>query len=58
MAANNGFHCINLAYRNTVSGQAACALSLDSNCHINYRKEIIEGIDYSPEVNVKRCKLH
>jgi len=52
MAANNGFHCINLTYRNGVSGHAACAASVDSNCHINYRKEIIEGINYSPEVTV------
>lgn len=53
VAANNGFHCINLAYRNAVSGQAACGDVPDSSdCHLNYRKEIIEGIDYSSEINV------
>ena len=52
VAANNGFHCINLAYRNGISGQAACADVPNSDCHLNYRKEIIEGIDYSSEINV------
>jgi hypothetical protein len=52
IAANNGFHCINLAYRNGTSGQAACGDVPDPDCHLNYRKEIIEGIDYSASVNV------
>lgn len=52
VAANEGFHCINLAYRNGVSGQSACGNVPDSDCHLNYRKEIIEGVNYSSEVNV------
>ncbi|MFK7787011.1 MAG: T9SS type A sorting domain-containing protein [Crocinitomicaceae bacterium] len=55
VAANNGFHCISLAYRNGVSGQSACGNIPDSDCHLNYRKEIIEGIDYSSEVNVNNA---
>ncbi|MDG1332449.1 MAG: hypothetical protein P8P74_08970 [Crocinitomicaceae bacterium] len=51
-AANNGFHCINLAYRNGVSGEGACGDIPVADCHLNYRKEVIEGVDYSTEVNV------
>lgn len=52
IAANSGFHCINLAYRNGTSGQSACGMIPDTSCHLKWRKEIIEGIDYSSEINV------
>lgn len=54
LAANWGFHCINLDYRNGVSGQAACGDVPDTDCHLNWRKEIIEGIDYSPHIIVSQ----
>ncbi|TNE53825.1 MAG: T9SS type A sorting domain-containing protein [Bacteroidetes bacterium] len=50
--ANRGFHCINLAYRNATSAQSACGAVPDTNCHLNFRKEIIEGVNYSSETNV------
>lgn len=55
LAANRGFHCINLDYRNGVSGQSACADVPDTDCHLNWRKEIIEGIDYSSEIVVSQA---
>lgn len=51
-AANNGFHCINLTYRNGTSADFACKDVPDSSCYLNFRKEIIEGVDYSAETNV------
>ncbi|HAE14709.1 MAG TPA: hypothetical protein DCG24_10775 [Bacteroidetes bacterium] len=55
LAANNGFHCINLDYRNGVSVQSACADIPDTTCHLNWRKEVIEGIDYSAEIFVNEA---
>lgn len=52
LAANNGFHVVSLKYNNDTSAQAVCGNSTDVNCHYNFRKEIIEGIDYSPDVAV------
>ncbi len=51
-AAHNGFHCINLMYRNWTSAQSACAANTDLNCYLDFRREIIEGFDYSSEINV------
>jgi hypothetical protein len=51
-ATNHGFHVINLMYKNWTSAQSACAESTDPDCYLNFRKEIIEGIDYSSETNV------
>ena len=52
LAANNGFHVLSLKYINSTSGQSACALSSDIDCHLKFRQEIIEGVDYSPEISV------
>jgi len=54
LAANSGLHCINLDYRNGVSGQAACADVPNPDCHLNWRKEIIEGFNYSPDIIVSQ----
>jgi Secretion system C-terminal sorting domain len=48
IAANNGFHVLSLKYNNDTSVQLACNNSPDVDCHYKLRKEIIEGIDYSP----------
>ncbi|MEZ4804075.1 MAG: T9SS type A sorting domain-containing protein [Bacteroidia bacterium] len=53
LAANNGYHVINLKYPNqNGSAQGVCKNSTDTNCFINFRKETIEGLDYSPDISV------
>lgn len=52
VAANNGFHVVSLKYHNDTSAQTACNNSPDVDCHFKFRKEIIEGVDYSPETVV------
>ena len=52
MAANHGFHVLSLKYPNGITAQGACGDNPDSNCYLNFRKEIIEGEDFSPEVSV------
>jgi hypothetical protein len=52
LAANNGFHVVSLQYPNDTSAQVACSASADVDCHYKFRKEIIEGVDYSTEIHV------
>lgn len=52
LAANNGFHVVSLKYPNSTAAQSACGNSSDPNCYLNFRKEIIEGVDYSTETSV------
>lgn len=52
LVANNGYHVINLKYPNNVSAQTPCRNSPDVDCYENFRKEILEGINYSAAVNV------
>lgn len=52
VAANKGFHVVSLKYPNGTAAQSACGGSSDPNCYSNFRKEIIEGFDYSTDVNV------
>ena len=52
LAANNGIHVLSLKYPNDLSAQTACSSSNDPDCHLKFRREIIEGVDYSPEVSV------
>jgi len=52
LAANNGFHVVSLKYPNSTAAQTACGNSSDPDCYLNFRKEIIEGIDYSIETTV------
>ncbi len=52
LAANNGFHVLSVKYPNDLSAQTACSSSNDPDCHFKFRKEIIEGVDYSPEIAV------
>jgi len=52
VAANNGFHVVSLKYPNGTAARTACENSTDPNCYLNFRKEILEGIDYSPDISV------
>lgn len=52
LAANNGFHVLSLKYPNDTSAQTACGGSNDIDCHYKFRKEIIDGVDLSPEIAV------
>lgn len=52
LAANNGFHAVVLKYPNSTSAQSPCRNSADTNCYENFRKEIIEGFDYSNDIAV------
>ncbi len=53
MAANMGFHAFNLKYPNSSgSAYSACNSSSDPSCYLNFRKEVLQGIDFSTEANV------
>ena len=52
LAANHGYHVVSLKYPNSVAAKSACANSTNPDCYLNFRKEIIEGIDYSSKVTV------
>lgn len=52
LAANHGIHVLSLKYPNDLSAQTACSSSNDPDCHLKFRQEIIEGVDYSPEISV------
>ncbi len=52
LAANYGFHVLSLKYPNDVSAQSICNVNTDPDCHYKFRKETIEGVDYSPEITV------
>ncbi|MEO0403594.1 MAG: T9SS type A sorting domain-containing protein [Bacteroidota bacterium] len=55
LAANSGFHVLSLKYNNDVAAQTPCAMSPDLDCHYNFRREILEGFDYSSEVDVNEA---
>ncbi len=52
LAANNGFDVISLKYPNQIAAKNVCANSSDLDCYLNFRKEIIEGKDYSDNTSV------
>lgn len=52
LAADLGFHSIGLMYPNVPTVGSICASSSDTNCYENVRREIIEGIDYSPSISI------
>lgn len=52
LAANNGFHVINIKYENSISSRTPCLTNPDEDCYYNFRKEILEGEDVSPDISV------
>lgn len=52
LAADLGFHSIGLMYPNVPTVGSICSSSSDANCFENVRREIIEGIDYSPSISI------
>ena len=52
LAGNNGFNVINLHYPNGTASKTACGPSTETPCFVKFRKEILEGIDYSTTVSV------
>ena len=52
LAANNGYNTIVLRYPNDTSAQQSCRLSSDVDCYEDFRREILEGVDYSPNITV------
>ncbi len=52
LAANHGYHALSLKYPNGTSAQSPCRNSIDSSCFERFRREIIEGINYSPDIQV------
>jgi hypothetical protein len=52
LAANNGFHVVSLKYPNSVSPQTPCRNNSDIDCYEDFRKEILEGLDYSAFISV------
>jgi hypothetical protein len=55
LAANNGFHVVSLKYPNSLSAQVPCRTCPDEDCYEDFRKEILEGIDYS---SACKCRCH
>lgn len=52
LAANNGYHVLGLKYPNDLSAQTACRESTDPDCYENFRREIVEGTDLHPDIEV------
>lgn len=52
LAANYGYHVVVLKYPNSTVAQGACGSSTDPDCYYKFRKEVIYGGDFSPEVSV------
>ena len=52
VAAKHGFKVINLKYPNGVATKLACQDSEDPDCFLNFRQEIVFGIESSDEVEV------
>lgn len=52
LAADLGFHSIGLMYPNVPTVGSICTSSSDAYCYQNVRREIIEGLDYSPSISV------
>ncbi len=52
LAANLGYHCINLSYPNAESAASACASSLNTDCYTQFREEVCFGTSVSAETNV------
>lgn len=52
VAANNGFDVVSLKYPNGTAAKTACDNNTDAACYAKFRREILEGVDYSPEVAV------
>lgn len=51
-AAQLGLHAVGLTYPNDWSPFSLCSGSTDPNCAENLRREIIDGVDRSPLINV------
>jgi len=52
VAANNGFDVVSLKYPNSTAAKSACDNNADPTCYAKFRREILEGVDYSSEVTV------
>jgi len=52
LAANLGFHAVNIAYPNAVSAVSSCTSSSDPNCFEDFRQEICYGTPLSSSVSV------
>ena len=52
IAASLGYHALSLAYPNSPSISNLCENSPDPDCAEKARLEIIEGIDYHPDIDV------
>lgn len=50
--ANNGFHVVSLKYPDSTAAQTACNNSTDIDCYEKFRREIIEGGDFHPDITV------
>ncbi len=53
LAANLGFHSIGLMYPNVPTVGSFCTNNADLSCFENVRREIIEGVDYSEEIDIQ-----
>lgn len=53
-AAELGFHAIGITYYMNVQPSQAC-MTPNFSCHEAFRREIIEGFDYSPQIVISRA---
>ncbi|MCU0431013.1 MAG: T9SS type A sorting domain-containing protein [Cytophagaceae bacterium] len=53
LAANLGFHSIGLMYPNIPTVATYCGTSSNATCFDEVRKEIVEGYDYSPLLQIQ-----
>lgn len=51
-AASMGFHAIGLMYDNRVAVNPVCRPTGDVTCHSRARREVVDGVDRHPKVNV------
>jgi uncharacterized protein (TIGR03437 family) len=55
LAADMGYHAVGLNYPNPMTVSTLCALATDLDCYGNVRREIIDGTDRTPLVNISRA---
>ena len=51
-AVSMGYHAISLTYSNQTAGNPLCAPTGDTTCHLRLRREVIDGIDRHPSINI------
>ena len=51
-AVTMGYHAISLTYSNQTAGNPLCAPTGDTTCHVRLRREVVDGVDRHPSINI------